>query len=47
MSKNKNEIIDILNIAMNLLEGNEVSDEIFDIIKQLEDEWEGQFEDIF
>ncbi len=41
---NRNEIIEILNIAMQLLpKENEVTDELNEVIRQLEEEWEGEF----
>lgn len=44
--KSRNEIIEILNIAQQLLpEENEVVDELEEIIKQLEEEWKGEFAD--
>ena len=42
--KNRNQIIEILNVARDLLpQENEVVDELEEIIYQLEDEWKDEF----
>ena len=44
--KNRNEIISILNHARELLpKNNEITDDLIEIIYQLEDEWKEEFED--
>ena len=41
---NKNEIMEILNVAMQLLpEENEVTDGLNEVIMQLEEEWKDEF----
>ena len=44
--KNRNEIISILNHAWDMLpRNNEITDELHEVIRQLEDEWKDDFLD--
>jgi len=41
---NRNEIMEILNVAQQLLpQENEVTDNLGEVIRQLEDEWQDEF----